>query len=211
MSDNAETTGQARGRATRADILGVARRAFSERGYHSTGIADIQEVTGLTKGAFYHHFRSKEDLALAVLERARGDYTEHLFGPVMEHDGPLRRIEALLDTAVALNDRPEWCNCQMLTTLAAELTPTDGRLHGEVQSMQMEMLDFLSDCLTQAREADEIPRDLDPDGVAQWITSTITGILLARKLGTERVPASQLVAMIKRTVLAKPTDDANSE
>ncbi|MBN1509021.1 MAG: helix-turn-helix transcriptional regulator, partial [Sedimentisphaerales bacterium] len=56
MSETNPTTIQSRGQTTKADILQVARQLFSEHGYHKTGIADIQEATGLTKGAFYHHF-----------------------------------------------------------------------------------------------------------------------------------------------------------
>lgn len=43
-------------------ILTVARRLFAERGYEHTTIADIVAATGMSKGAFYHHFKSKEDV-----------------------------------------------------------------------------------------------------------------------------------------------------
>lgn len=47
---------------TVAKILAAARRLFSERGYESTTIADIVAATGMSKGAFYHHFKSKEEV-----------------------------------------------------------------------------------------------------------------------------------------------------
>lgn len=44
-------------------ILEVARRLFFERGYEQTTIQDIVDnLGGLTKGAIYHHFKSKEDI-----------------------------------------------------------------------------------------------------------------------------------------------------
>lgn len=50
-------------------ILEVSLRLFMEKGYESTSIQDIlNELGGLTKGAIYHHFKSKEDIFLAVTE-----------------------------------------------------------------------------------------------------------------------------------------------
>lgn len=43
-------------------ILTAAKRLFGEKGYEHTTIADIVSATGMSKGAFYHHFKSKEDV-----------------------------------------------------------------------------------------------------------------------------------------------------
>ena len=51
-------------------ILDVAQRLFLEKGYDNTTIQDIvNELGGLTKGAIYHHFKSKEDILDAMIER----------------------------------------------------------------------------------------------------------------------------------------------
>ncbi len=203
MSETNPTTIQSRGQTTKADILQVARQLFSEHGYHKTGIADIQEATGLTKGAFYHHFHSKEDLAMAILERTRQEYAEQLYAPAMQQQTAAERLEALLDRAVALNARPEWCNCQMLATLTAELTPADGRLREAVQDIYGDLQDRCLGLLSEARDDGQISERVDPDTGAQWITSTLTGLCLARKLGAARVPARNLIDAMKRALLKR--------
>ncbi|MCI9378802.1 MAG: TetR/AcrR family transcriptional regulator [Eubacterium sp.] len=51
-------------------ILDVAFRLFMEKGYEHTSIQDIiNQLGGLSKGAIYHHFKSKEDILVAVTER----------------------------------------------------------------------------------------------------------------------------------------------
>lgn len=51
-------------------ILDVAYRLFMEKGYEYTSIQDIiDNLGGLSKGAIYHHFKSKEDILIAVIER----------------------------------------------------------------------------------------------------------------------------------------------
>lgn len=51
-------------------ILDVASRLFLEKGYEHTSIQDIiNNLGGLSKGAIYHHFKSKEDILIAVTDR----------------------------------------------------------------------------------------------------------------------------------------------
>jgi len=191
------------GQATRADIIGVARQLFSQYGYHSTGIADIQDATGLTKGAFYHHFQTKQDLALAVLERASADYETHLTGPAMQADSAAERLERLLDGIVSLNARPDWLNCQMMATLAAEVTASDGRLTEAVRAMFATLLEMWQSLIEQAQQEGEVADDTPAEVWAQWIVNTLVGSLLARKLGTARVDPTLLVEQIKRLLLRR--------
>ncbi len=53
----------------REELIDCAQRLFLGRGYEKTTINDVIAATGLSKGAFYHHFRSKEDLLEAITER----------------------------------------------------------------------------------------------------------------------------------------------
>ena len=53
----------------RAELVDVAQGLFLTRGYERTTINDVISATGLSKGAFYHHFRAKEDLLEAIASR----------------------------------------------------------------------------------------------------------------------------------------------
>ncbi|MGD8967507.1 MAG: TetR/AcrR family transcriptional regulator [Anaerolineae bacterium] len=60
---------QQRGAETRANILVAAAAGFAEQGYDATGVAEICRRAEVSKGAFYHHFSSKQALFLELLER----------------------------------------------------------------------------------------------------------------------------------------------
>lgn len=62
-------THQSRGDETRARILAVAAECFTRGGYDATGVAEICERAGVSKGAFYHHFPSKQAAFLALMEQ----------------------------------------------------------------------------------------------------------------------------------------------
>jgi AcrR family transcriptional regulator len=53
----------------REELIDCAQRLCLAQGYEKTTINDVIAATGLSKGAFYHHFRSKEDLLAAITER----------------------------------------------------------------------------------------------------------------------------------------------
>ena len=60
-------------------ILDASTRLFMERGYENTSIQDIiNELKGLSKGAIYHHFASKEDILVAVIDRLTCDSNKML-------------------------------------------------------------------------------------------------------------------------------------
>jgi AcrR family transcriptional regulator len=77
------TTPRPRGIATRAKILSVAERLFTERGFDGTSIRDISEELGMTKSSLYHHFPNKDAILLALFGE-RSNELEELLGWVRE-------------------------------------------------------------------------------------------------------------------------------
>lgn len=57
----------------RAEFVELAERLFRTKGYEATTINDVISAAGVSKGAFYHHFKAKEDLLAAIVTRAATD------------------------------------------------------------------------------------------------------------------------------------------
>jgi len=60
---------QKRSQETRNLIISEAIKLFCRSGYDATGVAEICQAAGISKGAFYHHFPSKQDLFLAIVDQ----------------------------------------------------------------------------------------------------------------------------------------------
>ena len=67
-----------RSEATRGALLAAARRLFTEKGYAGTGRDEIAAEAGVTRGALYHHFASKESVFRAVVEQLEQEVTERV-------------------------------------------------------------------------------------------------------------------------------------
>ena len=79
-------------------LLDAAVQVVRQKGYAATSVDDLCRAAGVTKGAFFHHFDSKEDLAVAAA-RYWSDFTTDFFdkAPYQKHSDPLDRLLAYID------------------------------------------------------------------------------------------------------------------
>jgi TetR/AcrR family transcriptional regulator, cholesterol catabolism regulator len=63
---------------TRDNILDAAAQVFRQKGFHGASMADIAEAVNLQKASLYHHVASKQEILLALLDRALEMLTEHI-------------------------------------------------------------------------------------------------------------------------------------
>ena len=85
-----------KGAETREQLLDAAEELFLSHGYGGTSLDSIVERAGLTKGAFFHHFASKHDLARALIERYAAmdqrQFEEHLERASRLSRDPLQQV-----------------------------------------------------------------------------------------------------------------------
>ena len=82
--------------ATRQQILRAASYQFARRPYHDVGLDDILNEAALTKGAMYFHFRSKQALAVAIIERQTTDVGRGPRGGVLRGEVVVSRYHSLI-------------------------------------------------------------------------------------------------------------------
>jgi TetR/AcrR family transcriptional repressor of nem operon len=84
--------------SARTKILGSALAVIRAKGYAATSVDDLCAAAGVTKGAFFHHFKSKEDLAVAAAD-FWSETTSALFAsaPYHAHGSALQRVLAYID------------------------------------------------------------------------------------------------------------------
>lgn len=102
MPESSAGSAPARGGA-RVALLEAAVRVIRAQGLHATTVDELCEAAGVTKGAFFHHFASKEELAVAAADHW-SETTGALFAaaPYHDYEDPADRVFAYLDFRASL-------------------------------------------------------------------------------------------------------------
>src|SRR5215208_3228171 len=80
---------------TRSALLGSAAKELSRYGYDNLILERVASEAGYTRGALYHQFKDKEDLALAVIEWVNDNWLREVGGPAKEQPDPVAELIAL--------------------------------------------------------------------------------------------------------------------
>jgi TetR/AcrR family transcriptional repressor of nem operon len=153
----------------RAELFGHAGRLFRLRGYAGTNIDDIMLAAGLTRGSFYAHFKSKEDLFAQVIGSGQG--------LLWKLRSPSAELPAVLDAYLAQVDLA--ANVQDCTLAALPGDVARGPL--PAQLAYANVLHAVIGELARGRK-----RKLDPDATAAAILA-IGALSLARASGDRRL------------------------
>src|SRR5687768_11136958 len=106
---------------SKTKLLEAALQVFRTKGYTATTVEDICQRAGVTKGSFFHHFKTKDDLALGAIAYWEA-MTEDFFGsaPYHQHADPLDRLLGYIELrgAILQGELPDY-TC-LLGTLVQE-------------------------------------------------------------------------------------------
>lgn len=110
--------------ATREKIVTAADRLFYERGFEATSFADVAELVGISRGNFYYHFKTKDQILDVVIERRIRDRHEMLCGWVDDGQPPRDCIANFIGILLKNNRKIRSFGCPV-GTLFSELTKLD--------------------------------------------------------------------------------------
>lgn len=172
---------------TRARLLECAFHEMHEHGYAGASLDRILADSGVTKGALYHHFGSKAELAYAVIdERVREFAVDHWLDSVTESDDPITAIRETLSEIMTDSSEDEMrCGCP-LTNLTQELSATDDTFRRRLESVREMWRDGTAEALERGQAAGTVREDLEAQSAATLIVATMQG--LASNLKSTRDP-----------------------
>lgn len=179
----------------RARLLDAARDAFRRDGYAATSVDDLCRLAGVTKGAFFHHFASKEDLARAAVAEW-GAVTGALFraAPYAALPDPVARVFGYLAFRRALAEgEPAAISC-LFGALAQETAAAMPQLRAEVWSGLDAHVGMVAADLAAAKAICAPQADWDPGQLALFTQATLQGaFILAKAKGDSAVARDMIV------------------
>ena len=167
---------------SRTRLLDAALYTIRAKGYASTRIDDLCKATGLTKGAFFHHFASKEALALAAADHFQTTADAAFDGaPYQSLDDPVERLLGYVDFRIALLDGDITDVTCLLGTLIQETHTTHPAIR-EAASGRIDAHAHAVADLVRAAKARYAPEATwDADALALHTQAVIQGAFIVAK------------------------------
>ena len=182
--------------ATRLRIIEVAADLMGTRGYGRTGLEQILERSGVSRGNLYHHFPSKEDLGFAVLDHLGARIAGFLQSSMADVEDPLDRIDAMLD---ALAAGASARNCRggcPLGNLAAEMSDVNEAFRARLERIFGTWRELVAVNLEEgARRRGRA--GVDVDGLARYILCCLEGSMLMAKVNRKVLEVRDAVGRLK--------------
>ena len=188
------------GRTTREAILAAATRLIHVHGYNQTSLDDVLRESGVGKGNFYYHFKSKEDLGYAILDQVVTSFLERTLAPCFsDPDGrPLAQIRCFLDRVLETQRERNCVGGCPLGNLAAELSDVHEGFRTRLAEVFAAWRERLTEALRGARRRGEVGDDCRPEAVADFLVASLEGAILLTKVTKDIAVREQCVGEMKR-------------
>jgi TetR/AcrR family transcriptional repressor of nem operon len=160
---------------TKAKILEASRTLLSLHGYENTTIDDIMAASGITKGAFYHYFKTKEALGQEVIVQAMQEY-QSLTESLESQAAPIEKLTSLIRTLCKLNSQGDWLNCRLMLRLLTEPHDETPGMQAELNTFWLWYRSFLNDLIIRCRETGQLPMQVPAAAQTNLLISMLLGL-----------------------------------
>lgn len=158
-----------RNQTTRAQIVGVADRLFYERGYEHTSFAQIAEAVGISRGNFYYHFKTKDEILDAVIAHRVTRTRTMLEKWEVEGATPADRILSFIGILIMNRAKIARYGCPV-GTLCGELAKLDHAAQGDANALFTLFRTWL------CRQFEQLGRSEDADELAMHLLALSQGV-----------------------------------
>ncbi|MDY0362609.1 MAG: TetR/AcrR family transcriptional regulator [Desulforegulaceae bacterium] len=158
-------------------IIDESLKLFSVKGFMTTSVTDIIQAAGTSKGGFYNHFKSKEDLYFATLSRARKLWQEKNLSGTEEIERPLEKIKKILENYrdKYLADQHNFPGGCIFINLSVELNDQAPKLAQEVNKGFERLKNMFRTLLDEEKKRGGLAEGVNTRKVTEMIFSGLLG------------------------------------
>ncbi|MFD3454743.1 TetR/AcrR family transcriptional regulator [Streptomyces sp. NPDC058691] len=171
--------------ARREQILDAARRCFLRDGFHSTSMQDLFAESGLSAGAVYRHFASKNEMITAIVEESMRDVLAMVH--TVARNRPSRSIGALMaDVLEIVKTKTSEQNIAGLSVLAWSESLRNPSLAEQFDDLMAQMRSALADVIREHQESGRLTREVSPEAIAATFMCILPGYILQLAMGDSK-------------------------
>ncbi|MBI1840499.1 MAG: TetR/AcrR family transcriptional regulator [Verrucomicrobia bacterium] len=169
---------------TKRKLVDAGVKLMRERGYNATTVDDICGEAGLTKGGFFHYFKSKDDIARAALTHFHeGKARDYEAAPFRKLADPLDRVFGRLDyVKESVGPKGRVTKGCLIGVFAQELAFTSPEIRDACHNFFSRIVGDFSHDLAEAKAAHASDAKFDPKAVAELYLAIVQGSLMLAKV-----------------------------
>ncbi len=178
---------------TQQQLLQQGMAMLLQHGYHHLGIAAVLQATQIPKGSFYHHFKSKEDFGLQVIDTYMKDVhagLDHCLGD--ESLPPLQRVRRFFELTEEKYRSEGYLGC-LLGGLGQELSGVSEAFRRKVEQCFAEIARRIAGCLQAAVERGDLSNDINAEKMAELLVNCWEGAALRTRLRRDPAPLREML------------------
>ena len=185
----------------RTEIIDAAYAIMLEKGYEDMGLQDIINNINATKGCIYYYFKSKKDIAAAVIEEVIKPLFERAWSSVYKFDDPIDGICRIIDE-VYLNsaDNLAKTGCP-LGNLILELSAKDPALSVLTNEIMKTWHGYINKALRIAKTKKIVKQELNESSVANFIIASFEGCIMTAKSNHSKGVLKDCFSVLKEYLL----------
>jgi len=200
-----------KGAVTRDQILDAAGRLIHLQGYHCTSLDDVLRESGVGKGNFYYHFKSKEELGYAIIDRLVRGFVERTLEPAFadpEAD-PIVQIHGLLDRILDAQRQRNCVGGCAMGNLASELSDVHEGFRKRLAEVFVAWRVTMAQALRRGQTAGLLNADCNPEGAAYFLVAALEGAILMSKVTKDIAVMERCVDELKQHLTLYSRSRAN--
>lgn len=176
------------------DIVQVGLDLVLSRGFNATGVEAILKQANIPKGSFYNFFSSKEEFALAIIDKFVADRVE-VFSPILSDQSlpPLERVKKSFETLIETFKGADCSKGCLIGNLGQEMSDQFENVRQRLDKSLQEWTKGVSRLLLQAQKENAITADMNTDMLAENLISSFQGALLCSKVKKSPEPLKNFI------------------
>lgn len=163
--------------ARREEILAAAKRCFLRDGFHETSMQDLFAESGLSSGAVYRYFRSKEDMIMAIAEENIADVVALIHATATTRDGQSLGA-ALAEVLEVVRDKTADTDLGAIAVLVWSEALRTPAVAQHLDGMLAQLRAALARVVRENQARGDLPRAADADALTVLLMSIIPGFIL---------------------------------
>ena len=181
---------------TKERILDTATNLFSTHGFTGTSIDDILQAVGITKGAFYHYFNTKDHLCETVLDVAIAQY-HVLAAKIRESGDDSKSLYRWLEVLIEKQTSGQWLHCRLISRLSIDAAQLSGPMQQKLRNFWLWYQSLYESLIRQTLRGQPSGDTVEPAAMARLFMAAHFGALWLDRCA----PAREDIVTVCETLL----------